>query len=275
MKKPIISLTSDFGVQSQGIGIMEGAIIDISPNAYVIHLMHGLPDFNTTAASRTMETVKSLPVGYHVCVVDPGVGTKRRAIIIKAKRGDYLIGPDNGVLNLAANLLGGCKKVVEITNPKYMRQPVSPIFHGKSVFCPAAAYLSKGIAIEKFGKKLRFEDLVKPPYEEACMKGDSIEAKVIHVNKYGSLNLNILQSMWDKFGVKKSQAVIFNIWGKRVKLPFVETFGDVPESTPLILKDSYGRIEVAINMGNFSKMYGANVGDVCLINKAPIRSQKA
>ena len=81
--------------------------------------------------------------------------------------------------------------------------------------------------------------------------------------------------MWDKFGVKKNQIVIFNICGKRVKLPFVETFGDVPESTPLMLKDSYSRMEVAINMGNFSRMYGANVGDVCLINKAPMRSRKA
>ena len=237
--------------------------------------MHGLPDFNTTAASRTMETVKSLPVGYHVCIVDPGVGTKRRAIIIKTKRGDYLIGPDNGVLNSAANLLGGCKKVVEITNPKYMHQPVSPIFHGRSVFCPAAAYLSKGVAIEKFGKTIRFEDLITPPYDEVSMKGDAIEAKVIHVNKYGSLNLNILQFVWDKFAVKKNQNILFKIWGKTVKIPFVETFGDVPESTPLILKDSYGRMEVAINMGNFSKMYGAEVGDVCLINKIPTRSQKA
>src|SRR3989338_3828809 len=97
MKHPLITLTSDFGVQSQGVGIMEAVIRNISPEAHVIHLMHGLPDFDVRCAARTMETLKYVPVGFHICVVDPGVGTNRRGIIIKTKRCDYLIGPDNGV----------------------------------------------------------------------------------------------------------------------------------------------------------------------------------
>jgi len=129
MKKPIITLTSDFGVQSQGVGIMEGVALEINPEAHVIHLMHGLPDFNLFYAARIMETINYMPVGFHVCVVDPGVGTKRKPIIIETKRGDFLIGPDNGVLIPATRFLGGIKKIVEITNEKYMRQPVSPIFH--------------------------------------------------------------------------------------------------------------------------------------------------
>ena len=88
MKRPLISLTSDFGVQSQGIGCMKGVALETNPDANVIDLMHGLPDFDLAAASRTMETVKYLPVGYHVCVVDPGVGTKRNAIIIKQLASD-------------------------------------------------------------------------------------------------------------------------------------------------------------------------------------------
>ena len=115
MKKPFITLTSDFGVQSQGIGIMEAVALGINPDAHVVHLMHGLPDFDLFYAARTMETINYLPVGFHVCVVDPGVGTKRKPIIIKTGRGDYLIGPDNGVLLPATRFLGGIKKVVEIT----------------------------------------------------------------------------------------------------------------------------------------------------------------
>ena len=83
--KKFITLTSDFGVQSQGIGIMEGVALEINPDAKVIHLMHGLPDFDLNYAARTMETVKYLPIGYHVCVVDPGVGTKRKSIIMLIK----------------------------------------------------------------------------------------------------------------------------------------------------------------------------------------------
>lgn len=268
MKRPLISLTSDFGVQSQGIGCMKGVALETSPDANVIDLMHGLPDFDLSAASRTMETVKFLPVGYHVCVVDPGVGTGRKAIIIKTKRGDYLVGPDNGVLISAAKILGGCEKVVEITNPKYMRHPVSPIFHGRDVFVPAAALLSVGVKIEEFGKELKFGQLVKPPYDEATLVNDTIQCKVILVNKFGTLILNILHPMWSKFGVKKNEKLILEFARKKqIEAPFVDTFGEVSMGQPLVMPDDYGRTEAAINMGSFSKTFGVNSGEKCTIRK--------
>ena len=146
MARPFITITSDFGVQSQGVGIMEAVARGIAPEAHVIHLMHGLPDFDITPAARTLETLFSVPVGFHVCVVDPGVGTRRRALIVEVKRGDFLVGPDNGVLMPAARILGGATSAFVIENPKYMRQPVSPVFHGRDVFVPAAAYLAVGEA---------------------------------------------------------------------------------------------------------------------------------
>ena len=150
MNRPFITLTSDFGAQSQGVGIMESVAREINPDAHVIHLMHGLPDFNLFYAARTMEAICYIPVGHHVCVVDPGVGTSRKPIIIETGRGDFLIGPDNGVLIPATGFLGGIKRAVEITNERYMGKPVSPVFHGRDIFTPAAAYLSKGISIEEF-----------------------------------------------------------------------------------------------------------------------------
>src|SRR3989344_125307 len=166
MKPPLITLTSDFGVQSQGAGIMEGVVFEINPEAKVIHLMHGLPDFNLSYAARTLETASYLLVGCHVCVVDPGVGTKRKPIIIKTGRGDFLIGPDNGVLLPAAGFLGGIKNAVKITNEKFMRKPVSPVFHGRDIFAPAAAYLSKGVKIEEFGANMNPLLLAEAPYNE-------------------------------------------------------------------------------------------------------------
>ena len=267
MKKPFISLTSDFGVQSQGVGIMQAVALEINPEAHVIHLMHGLPDFNLYYAARTMETINYIPVGYHACVVDPGVGTKRRPIIIETGRGDFLIGPDNGVLVPATRFLGGIKKVVEITNDKYMRKPVSPVFHGRDIFTPAAAYLSKGVKIEDFGKELNPKDLAKAPYEEAIIKDDEVYAKIISINKFGSLHLNIRHADWDKFNIKIGKMVELRFNDKPVKMPFLTTFGDVEKGTPLIFKDDYGRIEVALNMGNFSKKYGVKIGDSCIIKK--------
>lgn len=267
MKRSLITLTSDFGVQTQGIGIMEATILEISPDANVVHLMHGLPDYDLVSASRTMETIGCIQIGYHVCVIDPGVGTKRKGIIIKTKRGDHLIGPDNGVLIPAAKILGGCDKVVEITNSKYMKHPVSPVFHGRDIFSPAAAYLSLGIRIEDFGKELKFEELVKAPYEEATIENNSIKSQVIHINKYGSLVLNTNPILLDKFNIKKNDKISLKFKNKELKVTFVETFGDVKKGDLLILKDDYARNEIAINMGNFAKKYNVKIGDKCTIKK--------
>ena len=267
MKKPFITLTSDFGVQSQGIGIMEAVALEINPDARVIHLMHGLPDFDLFYAARTMETINYVPVGCHVCVVDPGVGTKRKPVIIKVERGDFLIGPDNGVLLPATRFLGGIKKAVEITNEKYRRKPVSPVFHGRDIFTPAAAYLSKGIKMEEFGKELNPKNLTKAPYEEAKIKGNEIHAKVISTNKFGSLHLNIMQNVWDKFSVKIGNKVNLKFNKKSVDVPFFTTFGDVEKGKPLIFKDDYGRMEIAINQGSFIKKYPIKIGDDIVIKK--------
>lgn len=268
MKRPIISLTSDFGVQSQGIGNMEGVILKIAPETHIIHLAHGLPDFDIRVGARTMEATQYLPVGFHVCVVDPGVGSSRSAIIIKVKRGDYLIGPDNGVLIPAINVLGGFEKAVHITNPKLMIQPVSPIFHGRHIFAPTAAYLAKGISIDEFGPSISFDQLTPAPYKDAVIKNDVIEAEVININKFGSLNLNILHKTWDEFNIRLKEEVVLDLKDQKIKTPFVETFSQVEVSAPLILKDDYGRIEVAINLGNFAKKYKIKIGDQCLVKKS-------
>ena len=267
MKQPLITLTSDFGVQSQGIGIMEGVVFEINPHAKVIHLMHGLPDFNLSYAARTLETANYLSVGCHVCVVDPGVGTKRKHIIIETKRGDFLVGPDNGILIPATRFLGGIKKIVEIANKKYMRQPVSPIFHGRDIFAPAAAYLSKGVKIEEFGRKLNPNELVKAPYEEAIFDGGKIKAKIISINKFGSLHLNITHKAWDKFNAKLNEIVNLKFKNKSIDMPFAVTFGDVKKGSPLIIKDDYGRIEVALNQDSFMRKYKVKIGDEILIRK--------
>lgn len=263
----IITLTSDFGIQSQGVGIMEGTALEINPEAQVIHLMHGLPDFNLHYAARTMETTNYMPIGYHVCVVDPGVGTNRKPIIIETRRGDFLIGPDNGVLIPATRFLGGIKKIVEITNEKYMKQPISPVFHGRDIFTPAAAYLSKGIKIEEFGKELKPADLIKAPYEEAIIKENEIDAEIISINKFGSLHLNIEHEAWDRFNLKSREKINLSFNNNSLEMPFVVTFGDVEKNKPLIIKDDYGRVEVAINQDSFSKIYPAKVGDKVSIKK--------
>lgn len=268
MKRKFISLTSDFGVGSRGIGIMHAVALEICPEAHVIDLRHGLHGFNITEGAYTMEGVQSIPVGYHVCVVDPGVGTGRKAIIIKTKRGDYLIGPDNGVLIPASErILGGIEIAVEITNEKYMRKPVSPVFHGRDVFTPAAAWLCRGVDISEFGPEINPKDLVKAPYEEAKVSNGLVDGEIIHVNHFGSIFLNVKHEDFLKSGIKYKDEVLIETASKKIKTKFLKTFGEVESNEVVLFPDDYGRIEIAINMENFSNKFGTKLGDKLRITK--------
>ncbi|MBI2651005.1 SAM-dependent chlorinase/fluorinase [Candidatus Woesearchaeota archaeon] len=267
MDKPIITFTTDFAVQSHEIGIMESVVLEINPKAHVIHLMHGLPDFNLSYAARVMETACYIPNGYHVCVVDPGVGTKRKPIIIETVKGNFLIGPDNGVLIPATRFLGGIKKAVEITNKKYMKHPVSNIFHGRDIFAPAAAYLSKKIKIGSFGRNLDIKELAKAPYEEAEIKNSKIDAKIISINKFGSFHINVAHKIWDKFDVRLGTMVSLSFNGQSLNVAYAKTFGDVEKGKPLIMKDEFGRVEVALNQDSFAGKYQIKIGDNILIRR--------
>lgn len=262
MARPFISLTSDFGVQTQGVGTMEGVARAIAPEAHVVHLMHGLPSFDITAAARTMEATAYLPCGAHVCVCDPGVGSTRKAIIIETKRGDFLVGPDNGVLIPASRILGGIARVHEIANEKYMRLPVSPLFHGRDVFAPAAAHLACGAAIRDFGPELDEKNLAPPPYEEAVARQGKIVCRVIQINKFGSIHLNIGHSAWDFLGLRLGEYVtLTSARFEPIRLPFARVFADVPEREALIMKDDFGRVEVSVNLGSFVERYPFAIGD--------------
>ncbi|MBI2547824.1 SAM-dependent chlorinase/fluorinase [Candidatus Woesearchaeota archaeon] len=267
--RPFISLTSDFGVQSQGVGIMHGVALSMCPEATIIDLMHGLPSFTIIAGARAMETVFYLPKGCHVCVVDPGVGTKRRGLIIKVGRGDYLIGPDNGVLIPATRFLGGITQVRAITHEKYMRQPVSPIFHGRDVFTPAAAHLCNGVSLEEFGPEVPIKDLVHAPYEEAHVDQKTLcfDATIISTNKFGSCHLNIRSEKLDVLKPTLGHELVLLHNNKRIMLPYSRTFGDVPVGKPLIIKDDYGRVELAINQADFCRHYGTKLGDSVRLTK--------
>jgi len=256
----MITLTSDFAVQSPGIAQMKAAIYDIMPEARIMDLMHGVPDFSIINAAWVLESILKMPVGKHVCVVDPGVGSNRLGLIIETKRGDHLIGPDNGVLMPAARLLG-IKEIVSIEKHGLMKQPVSHIFHGRDVFSPAAAYLEKGETIFEFGPVIDRDQLMPAPYGEARAIKNTILAKVIHVNKFGSVHLNILQKEFSHLGVKHGGAVIIEFDGRKIPVKYVRTFSDVPRGLPVLFEDEYLRMELALNKANLARKSGLKTGD--------------
>lgn len=269
MSIPLITLTSDFGVQTQGVGAMEAAAFQIAPHARLIHLMHGLPEFNIIAAARTLETLKTFPVGFHVCVCDPGVGTNRLALAIEVNRGDVLIGPDNGVLIPASRILGGIKRAFSIENPEYMRPEVSPLFHGRDIFTPAAAHLAVGVPIEALGLEVLVNQLKSASYQEAVSNNETMQAEIIQINRFGSIHLNILHEQWDALNFKHGESISIKFENQESKqIIFGKTFGDVPHHQNVLLKDDYGRIEIAKNMGRFVEEVSVQIGSKVQIKLA-------
>lgn len=260
----MITLTSDFGVQTQDVAMMEAAIYEINPDEKVIHLAHYITDFDTISAAWIMESVIKIKPAIHVCVVDPGVGTSRKGLIIETKRGDYLVGPDNGVLIPAARTLGFVK-AVELKNEKYMRQPVCPVFHGRDVFAPAGAYLSKGVPMEDFGPVVEPKTLQKAVYNYAVLHHKKIRARVIKISKFGSINLNVRPAELHKICIQGHKLIVrFN---KEVLLiPYASTFGDVPIGSPVLFNDDYNTIQIALNQGAFADKFGIKIGDEVMLS---------
>lgn len=258
--RPLITLSSDFGPGNIGCGAMEAAVFEVCPQARVIHWCHTIPAFDVKDGAKMLEGVAKIPKGIHVCVVDPGVGTKRRGVAIQTGRGDFLIGPDNGVLRPAAQFLGGIAAVFELTDEKYRRHPVSPIFHGRDIFAPAAGHLAAGLSPSELGGPLSEADLAPSPYPEARWKGGRLDCEVIHINENGSVFLNIRGEEFEK-RLRIGETLKLNVTeGAGYILSYSGTFGEVPIGKPLVLNDDFGRVELAVNQGNFAFTYGVKRG---------------
>jgi hypothetical protein len=268
-----ITLTTDFGKQSYGVGMMEAVIAEVVPEVRVIHYMHGIEDHDTTSAARVLETVRFIMPAIHVCVCDPGVGTSRRPLAILTQRGDIVIGPDNGVLLPAVAALGGAVEVREISNPGIMRHPVSAVFHGRDVFCPAAAHLANGLSFELVGEAVDTVTLAPASFTDAKQVDGGWMARVIHVDKFGNVQLNISQDEWRALAPANGCVVDVVIpGGRRVAVEHRPTFGDVRPGAPVILSDNDGRPALAVNRGSFATTYEVQLGgDVVVEYAAPPR----
>lgn len=261
----VITLLSDFGDLYPAS--MKGVIIGIAPDAKLVDISHSVPAQDIKAgAFMLMVTAKYFPSGtVHIAVVDPDVGTKRRAIAIRAeskKHGiHYFVGPDNGFLIPAAGSIGDFE-VFEITNKILYRdaRDVSSTFHGRDIFAPAGAHISKGVEIEKVG--MRIKDFVELDFGKPVKVNDSIEGSIIFIDTFGNIITNISSVMVDY-----KSGDMLEIWGKRVT--FQGSYGFSGKGEPLALIGSHGYIEVAVNHGSSAQFFGKKQGDGIII-KTPL-----
>jgi len=250
----MITLSTDFGLKDPYVAEMKGVILTINPNADIVDVSHGVDKFNVRMGAFMLASAAPyFPEGtIHLAVVDPGVGTERRAIVVQTKRG-FFVGPDNGVLMLAAQPQG-IEHVYELANPKFMLPQVSCTFHGRDIFAPAAAYLSKGIDPKEFGPEIT--DAVAPKFSVVERKDGSLFGEVLHVDGFGNVITNINQNE-----NPADKAVKVNLHHISLQLAITKTYGQAKSQEPVALIGSHGFLELALNQGSFAEKYRVRAGD--------------
>jgi S-adenosylmethionine hydrolase len=253
----IITLTTDFGLKDPYAAEMKAAILGICPRAVIVDITHEIAKFNIrTGAYVLSSAVPYFPTGtIHVAVVDPGVGTRRRPILIQTQQGCF-IGPDNGLLILAAENQG-MTSIHEITNPRLMLSRVSDTFHGRDVFAPAAAHLANGVHPEKFGPKI--SDAVKPEFTKVTQRKNALIGEVLHIDDFGNIITNIGEK--EIASIRTKGNVNVELPNQKLKLKFCKAYAETKRREPLALIGSHDYLEIAINQGNAAAKFKIKFGD--------------
>jgi len=256
---PVITLLSDFGLRDPYVAEMKAVILSIHPEARIVDVSHEIEKFNIRMGAFVLASAAPyFPEGtVHVAVVDPGVGTKRRPILVETKRAFY-VGPDNGVLMLAAKR-EGTHHVYEITNSQFMLPRVSRTFHGRDIFAPAAAHLARGCKLSDFGSEIR--DYVVPSFAKPCLTRDALVGEVLHVDDFGNVVTNISRAEYEKVGMREGEVLRFRLRDRVVKLRFCSAYGEVSVGKSLALIGSHDFLEVSVNQGRASERFGVKAGD--------------
>jgi len=255
---PIITLLTDFGISDPYVGIMKGIIADIAPNAKTIDLTHLIPPQNIRAGALALDRAyQYFPAGtIHLAVIDPGVGSTRQAIAIRA--GHYLfVGPDNGLFTFVIKRAKENHKQLrtfKLENPHFRLEPVSPVFHGRDLFAPAAAYLAAGAALEDFGVEIDNPVVLNVPFPEQTRRGWSGE--VWAVDHFGSLETNLDKSHLEGHDPKNIKV---RVAGKTI-VHCVSTFAEEKPGQLAAMLDSAGRLSISIVNGNAANVLSAGLG---------------
>ena len=259
---PIIGLLTDFGLRDHYVGAVKGAILSICPEAALVDVVHELPAYDVLEGAFALAAAyAAFPAGtVFVAVVDPGVGSSRRGLVLEA--GGYrFVAPDNGLLGLVMADHDE-RRLHALANEKLFRPQVATTFHARDVFGPVAAHLASGVAIEAVGPPV-LDPVPLPLAPVRQVTGEEWEARVIHVDRFGNLTTNLSAAQLLRIAQSAGPGdVVVKIEG--VTLPLARTYSDVPAGEPCALVGSSGLLEVAVNQGDAARVMGAGRG-------APVR----
>jgi S-adenosyl-L-methionine hydrolase (adenosine-forming) len=274
--RPTIVFMTDFGTANDAVAICKAVIYSVAPDVRLTDITHQVTPFSIEEGSRFLAGVTPYyPSGtVFLVVVDPGVGTSRKAVIVKSKKGQYFVLPDNGLITPVIER-DGLDSAREIANPAWMIQSaVSSTFHGRDIFSPAAAHLAAGWDYHLAGPEVA--QLVQLTPKSSTTTDRGIEGDIVGLDDpFGSLITDIPGEEFKKLGYSLGDKVTVRINKKPVKLPYVKTFMDVPVGESLLYIDSRGRVGIANNEGNYSKKFGITPPGTIFIPRrgAPIQGK--
>jgi S-adenosyl-L-methionine hydrolase (adenosine-forming) len=260
MPRPVVFL-SDYGLDDEFVGVCRAVIASVAPEAPVLDLTHAVPPHDVLAGALALgRSARFLPRDAVVlAVVDPGVGTERRPLAVETVTGPILVGPDNGLLSLAWQELGGVRRAVALSNESLHRQPVSPTFHGRDVFAPVSAHLALGLPVEEAGEPVPPAELARAYVPAPTLLGAEVHARVLSVDRFGNVELNLRQQHLAGAGVTDRMST------GPYTLRRARTFGDVRPGELAFLVDSSGWVAVVANGGSAAVALGVEAGDLVIL----------
>lgn len=259
MKRPVISFLSDFGSRDPSAAICRGVMLGIARDAQIVDITHEVAKWAVRdGAFLLWNALPYLPVGTHVGVVDPGVGTARRPVAILTGRGDVLVGPDNGLLVPAAERLDGITAARLLANRRLWLPKTTTTFHGRDIFSPVAGHLANGTAFARVGPEIDPADLVRLPWPEVTIGDGALRTAVLYVDTFGNVKLGALAADLESAvgPLAAGDELVMELLSGPLPVPWATTFGDVLPGALILCEDSYGRLSLAVNQGSAAARLG-------------------
>ena len=256
MAQNIITLTTDFGTTDIFIGVMKGVILNINPDAKIIDITHDIEPQDVYAGAFLLSSAhRYFPPGtVHVGVIDPGVGSARRAIAVETER-YYFVAPDNGLLSYTLHK-EKVRRAVNLTNPKYFLPQISNTFHGRDIFAPVAAHISRGVSLNLFGEQIT--NIVQIPISTPDTSETQIIGQIIYIDRFGNLITNISHQLFEV--VKKGRDFTISVKDRQIQR-ICRAYAESSVGELLGIFSSFGNLEIAINAGNAAETLGIRRGD--------------
>ena len=256
-----VTFLSDFGLRDDFVGTCHGVIKTIAPEVQIIDVTHGIaPQHVLQGALVLANTTPYMPMGVHLAVVDPGVGSARRPLALQSRDGRLFVGPDNGLLVPAAERLGGIVAAHELANAEYALDTVSRTFHGRDLFAPAAAHLAAGVALDKLGPPLAVDALARLDLPKPEVGDNRIRATVLYIDRFGNVQLNLTREHLQRAEVMPGTVIEVELALDRYYAVAARTFADARKGDVILYEDSYRNIALAISGGNAAELFGAAPG---------------